>query len=220
MRLGLEERHVRVESGAEVGEVVGEVPAVVEEEAVALSPAGGFFTARIDACDEVLVDRFDDRVGADVGAVDVQPRVRLARRRQAHALEHPHREALPEAGRVLNKVVEHERFEPEEALVAHVAIEVDAEARLTHVAAGVAARADAGVADVDAVPGHVGRIVGVLEIPVAEPRPVIAVKRQVQLVQDGRVEQLAGAPARRPGWPAAPRAPAWSRWQGVEWAPT
>ena len=83
----------------------------------------------VDAGEEILVDRLDECVEADVLATDVQPDVRFARSWNAEPLVELHRHRLVYARRILGQVIEDERLQPEEFLVGRVLVEVDLQTR-------------------------------------------------------------------------------------------
>jgi hypothetical protein len=127
VRLRIEAGRVRRQVGAEVAErpridvvELVEIPVVLR---VLADDAE-------DARQEALVDRLDDGIEARVLIVDVEPRVRLTRRRHADAREQPHRHRFTNARWILCQIVEHDRLQPEEGLGGGIAIEVDAQAGL------------------------------------------------------------------------------------------
>ena len=184
MGLRLEQRAVTLQLGAEIAEVERILPLVLEQHAIAFAHDGAFVRsgARHRALDEVLVDRLDNDVDAHELIVHIETGVRFARRRQPEALEQPHGDALLDQRIVLRDVVDHERLQPQEALIGHEAIDVDSEPGFLLIAAAAAARPDPNVADPQPAPGDVGRVIRVVEIVGLQPRPVVAVNLQAQLL--------------------------------------
>ena len=178
----LEERLVGVER-AEVFAAERRHPVILEEVAVV-------FAER--AVDELGLNLLDQRVDTLVLVVDEETAERFARRRHADAVEERHRDLLAHHRRILQQVVEHERREPGEALIAGVAVEVDAQPELDAVARAGAARPDADVAHPLAAPDHVGGVVGVLGEVRAQQLQILRVDQQADLVQRRRVEDLVG----------------------------
>src|SRR5262245_22749130 len=98
--------------------------------------------------------------------------MRLARSWQTHAVKHEHSEPLPEHGRVLPQVVEHERFETEELLICDVVVEINSEAWLGIASTRPAAHANPGVADLDTPPFDVGRVIHVFAVGAEQLFPI------------------------------------------------
>jgi hypothetical protein len=123
--------------------------------------------------------------------------VGLARGGNAEAREQAHRHGFLDAAGILREVIEHERLQAQKLLATGVAIEVHAQARLGGAARAEPARADADVADGVAVPGQVGRVIGVLLKAGLELGPVRRVQPQLDPLDDLRVEQVVGGLRRR-----------------------
>ena len=187
MRLRLEERRVAVQPRAEILPAIGIEPLVFEQVSAGLDVA---LLLAEDARDEGTVKRFEDHVGAGVFVIDVHARIGFARGRQPHLGEHLHRDRLADQRGVAVHVVEAERLQPEELLVGDVAVDVDPQPGLGAIARGMASRADADIANGDAVPAQVRRIIGVLAEVVFQRLPVPRAHGQMDLLEDRIVEEV------------------------------
>ena len=136
--------------------------------------------------------RLDDRVQPGVGAVDVEPGVRFARRLDAHLGEEQHAHPLVDVGAVGDVVAQHERLESGKFPIGRIAIEVDAQSGLEIAAARIATRTDADVADRLCPPAKVARVVLVRQEVVFERLPVFGVDLEADVVENGVVEEGVG----------------------------
>ena len=124
VRLGVENL-VLVQVRAQVLEPVFLRVVVLEEIPVVFGTAVIVLAER--PTDEPLVDRLDDGIQPGELVVDIETRVRLARRGQAHPSEERHRQTLLQHGRILHQVIEDEGLQSGDGLVHGVAVGIDAE---------------------------------------------------------------------------------------------
>jgi hypothetical protein len=88
------------------------------------------------------------------------------------------------------QVIQCERLHPQELLARGIPVEVHLETRLCRRPATVAARPDADVLDDHPSPFQDRRVIGVVEIVVAEPLPIGGVHAKADLVDNRIVEQV------------------------------
>ena len=142
--------------------------------------------------EEVLVDRFDNRVQPREGVVHEQARVDHARGRKAHLREEAHHDALFQHRRILCQVVEDDRFQSEKLLPGDIAIEVQPQTRFRLAPAPPSTRANADGASGFSPPAQVRLVVHVLAVALLQLCPVPGVHGQLDVLHRVRIEQVVG----------------------------
>jgi hypothetical protein len=107
-----------------------------------------------------------------------------------HAGIQGHRDLFANERWILPEIVQHDGAQTLKRLAADVAVEVDLQTELGRIPAAAAARPDADVLLLDAVPRHVGGIVGVEVVVLAQLDQVARTHEYPQLVDDAAVEHL------------------------------